>query len=84
MAKLGKWKQVHGRFSYDGTPYYECSACGESVHLHGVKYPKRKMICDVCGRINIYPYEQAYEEESTLWDERDEMDASFGGLMSAT
>lgn len=81
MAKLGRWKRVHGVVTPGGTPYFECGACGGSGHLHGVEYPKRKTICDVCGVVNIYPWEKAYEEGSSLWDE---VDAGTGGLMPAT
>ena len=40
----------------------------EDSHLHGVEYSKRKIMCDVCGRVNIYPWEQAYEVGSSLWE----------------
>ena len=79
--KLGRWKQVHGVVTPGGTPYYVCGSCGNTGHLHGAEYPKRKMICDVCGAVNIYPYEKAYEEGSSLWNEGD---AGAGGLMPAT
>ncbi len=70
MAKLSRWKEVHGDFlTPGGTPYFECSLCGGTGHLHGVEYSKRKMICDNCGAINIYPWEKAYEEGSSLWVE---------------
>lgn len=69
MARIGKWKQVHiGDMSPGGTPFFACGACGGSEHLHGVEYPRRKVICDNCGRINIYPWEKAYEQESSLWE----------------
>ena len=67
--RIGRWKHVEGDFlTPGGTPYYVCGACGESGHLHGVEYPKRKVICDNCGRINIYPHETASEESSSLWE----------------
>ncbi|MBR6705295.1 MAG: hypothetical protein IKI84_01265 [Clostridia bacterium] len=70
MAKLSRWKEVRGDFlTPGGTPYFECSLCGGTGHLHGVEYSKRKMICDNCGAINIYPWEKAYEEGSSLWVE---------------
>lgn len=50
-----------------GTPYFECGGCGGSGHLHGVEFLRRKIICDNCGRVNIYPWEKAYEEGSSLW-----------------
>ena len=79
-GSLGRWKPVN-TMTPGGTPYYECGICGGSGHLHGAEYPKRKMICDVCGAVNIYPYEKAYEEGSSIWDEGD---AGEGGLMPAT
>lgn len=69
MAKLSRWRQERGGLTPGGTPFYVCGLCGNTGHLHGVEYPKRKMICDVCGAINIYPYERAYEEGSSLWEE---------------
>lgn len=66
---IGRWKQLKGAFTTPGgTPYYVCGACGGSGHLNGCEYPRRKLICDTCGRINIYPWEKAYEEGSTLWE----------------
>ena len=47
---------------------YACGKCGGSYHLHGAEYPKRKIICDECGRVNIYPWETAYETGSSLWE----------------
>lgn len=46
---------------------YACGNCGGSEHLHGAEFPRRKVICDNCGQINIYPWEMAYEEWSSLW-----------------
>ena len=69
MAKFGRWKQVHGVMSPGGTPVFICGSCGGSEHLHGVEYHRRKIICDNCGQINIYPWEKAYEEGSSLWPE---------------
>jgi hypothetical protein len=65
--KLGRWKQIHDVVTPGGTPYFECALCGGSGHLHGEEFPKRKMICDNCGNANIYPWEKAYEEGSSLW-----------------
>lgn len=68
MASIGRWVQVKGNFTTPGgTPYYVCGGCGKSGHLNGCEYSKRKVICDGCGRINIYPWERAYEEGSSLW-----------------
>ena len=67
---IGRWKQIKGDFTTPGgTPYYVCGACGGSGHLNGCEYPRRKIICDNCGRINIYPWERAYEEGSSLWED---------------
>lgn len=67
---MGRWKQLKGDFlTPGGTPYWVCGGCGGSGHLHGVEYVKRKIICDNCGRINIYPWDQAYEVGSSLWVE---------------
>lgn len=70
MAKIGRWKQVHmGYFTPGGTPAFACGACGGSEHLHGTEYPERKVICDNCGRINVYPWERVHEEGSSLWED---------------
>lgn len=68
---IGRWKRIEGEVTPGGTPAYVCGQCKESYHLHGAEYPKRKVVCDVCGRINIYPFEQAYEEESSIWQNDD-------------
>ena len=71
---IGRWKQHKGDFvTPGGTPYYVCGACDGSGHLHGCEYPRRKVICDTCGRINIYPWERAYEDGSSLWEEDEEV-----------
>ncbi len=70
MSKIGRWKEIKGNYvTPGGTPLYECGSCGGSQHLHGIEYSRRKVICDNCGRINIYPWEKAYEEGSSLWEE---------------
>ena len=68
---FGKWvKDKNGGYSPPGgTPIYACGRCGGSAHLFGVEYSRRKMICDECGRVNIYPWETAYEQTSSLWEE---------------
>lgn len=72
MSRIGRWKKVKGNYmTLGGTPQYECGSCGGSQHLHGVECQLRKVICDNCGRINIYPWEKAYEEGSSLWEEDD-------------
>lgn len=76
MAKIGRWKQLQGTFlTPGGTPYFVCGKCGGSDHLHGVEYPRRKILCDKCGRINIYPWEDAYEKGSSLWENDDTQEA---------
>lgn len=67
---MGRWvkEDSSGYVTPGGTPLYVCGKCGNSAHLHGVEYPKRKIMCDVCGRVNIYPWEQAYEVGSSLWE----------------
>lgn len=70
---IGRWKQLKGDFTTPGgTPYYVCGSCGDSGHLNGCEYPRRKVICDTCGRINIYPWEKAYEEGSSMWESDEE------------
>lgn len=61
---FGRWRQMHGFITPGGTPLFVCDRCGGSEHLHGVEYPKRKMVCDQCGSINVYPWEKTYDEES--------------------
>lgn len=73
MVRIGRWKPLKGDFTTPGgTPYYVCGACGGSGHLQGCEYPRRKVVCDNCGRINIYPWERAYEEGSSLWESDEE------------
>ena len=75
MARIGKWKQVKiGYASPGGTPIFACGACGGSEHLHGAEYPKKKVLCDNCGRINIYPWERAHEQGSSLWEDDNDFD----------
>ena len=65
---FGRWKeQICAGFTPGGTPLYVCGRCGGSNHLYGTEYPKRKIVCDCCGQINIYPGEEAWEEGSSLW-----------------
>ena len=62
--KFGKWKELEGGYvTPGGTPIYVCAACGGSEHLHGVEYPRRKMVCDQCGSVNSYPWEKTYDED---------------------
>ena len=69
QRKIGKWvepEDIHEYVTPGGTPYYQCSLCGGSGHLHGVEYPKRKLICDNCGAVNSYPWERTYEDASSF------------------
>ena len=79
---IGRWKQLKGAFTTPGgTPYYVCGACGGSGHLNGCEYPRRKVICDTCGRINLYPWERAYEEGSSLWEDDEEEVKQDGSIV---
>lgn len=69
---IGRWKRIPAGMTPGGTAMYACGKCGGSEHLHGVEYPKRKTVCDNCGRINIYPHEKAYEEGSSIWEPDDQ------------
>lgn len=67
---IGRWKEVPGPYvSPGGTPVFMCGNCGESEHLYGAEHPSRKVICDNCGRANIYPWEKAHEQGSSLWED---------------
>ena len=67
---IGRWVKVLGIYmSPGGAPAYVCGGCGGSEHLHGVEFQRRKVICDNCGRVNIYPWESAYEQGSSLWED---------------
>lgn len=72
---ISRWVKVAGVFTTPGgTPYFVCGRCGGSGHLYGVEYRKRKVLCDGCGSVNIYPWEQAHEVGSSLWEEPKEAD----------
>lgn len=65
QRKIGKWIQTEDSHDYvtpGGTPYYVCSLCGGTGHLHGAEFSKRKLFCDNCGAINSYPWEKIYDE----------------------
>ena len=62
--KIGRWVKTHGGITPGGTPVYVCGNCGGSEHLHGVEYRKRKVFCDKCGQVNVYPWEEILEDES--------------------
>ena len=67
---ISRWIKVTGDFTTPGgTPYFVCGQCGGSGHLYGVEYSKRKVLCDECGCVNIYPWERAHETGSSLWEE---------------
>jgi len=70
---IGRWRILSGNYvTPGGTPIYVCGKCGGSEHLHGAEYPRKKIVCDKCGRVNIYPWERSYDEDSSLW-ENDEL-----------
>ena len=72
---ISRWVKVTGDFTTPGgTPYFVCGQCGGSGHLYGMEYNKRKVLCDECGSVNIYPWEQAHEVGSSLWEEPKEAD----------
>jgi len=72
---ISRWVKVSGDFTTPGgTPYFVCGQCGGSGHLYGVEYSKRKVLCDGCGCVNIYPWERAHETGSSLWEEPKEVD----------
>lgn len=75
--KMGRWRKVPGGgfTTAGGDPAFECGGCGNSVHVFGAEHRKRKTICDVCGRVNIYPWEQSFEQTSSLWEEDEERPA---------
>lgn len=60
--KIGHWMKVPGGMTPGGTAVYVCEACKGSEHLHGAEYPKRKLICNKCGTVNIYPWETVYDK----------------------
>lgn len=65
-VRIGRWKQVYGYVTPGGDPVFGCGNCGGSEHCHGVEHPKKKLICDNCGSINLYPWEKSYDETSSL------------------
>ena len=70
-TRIGRWEKMplDGYTTLGGDPYFVCGGCGESGHVYGVENQKRKILCDGCGRINIYPYEDAFERGTMLWEE---------------
>lgn len=58
---FGRWKQIPAGMTPGGTPAFVCAACGGTDHLYGAEYPYRKVLCNVCGRINFYPWEKIYD-----------------------
>jgi hypothetical protein len=67
---ISRWVKLTGDFTTPGgTPYFVCGRCGGSGHLYGVEYSKRKVLCDGCGSVNIYPWERAHEEGTALWED---------------
>ena len=70
--KIGRWKEVHGYVTPGGDPVFGCANCGGSEHCYGVEHPKKKLICDNCGYINLYPWEKSYDETSSLAQDQDQ------------
>ena len=71
---ISRWVELTGDFmTPGGTPYFVCGKCGGSGHLYGVEYSKRKVLCDGCGCVNIYPWEQAHEVGTMLWEDPKEV-----------
>ena len=60
---FGRWIKISGYCTAGGDPVYACSNCGGSEHVYGIEHRKRKTVCDNCGSINIYPYEERVKEE---------------------
>lgn len=68
--RIGRWvKDTSVYASPGGAPAYICGSCGGSEHLYGVEFSRRKVICDSCGRINVYPWEKVHEQGSSLWED---------------
>ena len=62
-TKIGRWEKLHGGYATPGgTPIYVCATCGKSQHLYGVEYQRRKVFCEDCGTVNLYPWEKSIEE----------------------
>ena len=62
-TKIGRWEELHGGYvTPGGTPIYVCAKCGKSQHLYGVEYRLRKVFCENCGTVNLYPWEKSIEE----------------------
>ena len=68
-VKFSRWVKPadHGEYvTAGGDPIFCCKNCGGSYHVHGVEHPRKKLICDNCGCINLYPWEKSYDETSSL------------------
>ena len=50
-----------------GVLAYVCSKCGGSEHLYGVEFTRRKVFCDTCGSVNVYPWERTIEDNEPLY-----------------
>ena len=62
--KIGRWSKVVGNYvTPGGTQLYACSVCGGHRHLYGPAFPLRKVFCDKCGTVNLYPWEGCIEEK---------------------
>ena len=75
--RIGRWKRTYVGLTSADAPCYECGKCGGSPHFYGDGYPKRKLLCDICGRVNIYPGEKAWEVSSSLWEEDEPTEYHF-------
>ena len=52
------WKKVHGYVTPGGDPVWACGTCGGDEHAYGIETQGDwHRVCRVCGRPNLYPYE---------------------------
>ena len=71
-TRFSRWVEPadHGNYVTEGgDPIFCCENCGGSYHVYGVEHPQRKLICDNCGCVNLYPWEESYDETSSLAQE---------------
>lgn len=54
-AMAGEWQKVHGYVTAGGDPVYKCPNCGLDEH---VDVGGRRLMCEVCGCWNQYPYKR--------------------------
>ena len=68
VPMIGKWTKKTGHYmTPGGVPAYVCSKCGGSEHLYGVEFTRRKVFCDTCGSVNVYPWERTIEDNEPLY-----------------